>query len=90
MAELILTEEEKKAKTYLEWDDEALGRMVKKAAKLISDYRGEDSITMVSAATLLVSSAHKVNSSDSTWTLEGVTVPEDIGDWEITVRRLGL
>jgi len=59
MAELILTEKEKHANDYLEWDDAALGRVVKKLALNIQEIRGDNALLYTSCAALLASEAAK-------------------------------
>ncbi len=89
MAELVLTEEEKKMKTYLEWSNETLGKLVKTIGLLIKDDYGKDSAWMTMAAHLLVDLSRKTNSTDTTIKVEGCTNEGlAIGDWEINIKRL--
>lgn len=89
MAELILTEEEKNTATYLEWDDAALGRGVKKIALKIEDIKGEDAISWCAGAMALIARAIDTNSTCSVMTVEGLfSGDEQLGDWEVTVRRI--
>lgn len=92
MAELITTEEEKAAASYLDWDDAALGRMVKYTAltleKSAKDAEGFRKIVIASCAMLLVSAAFDANAATLTQELKGHThagVPT--GDWSVTVKR---
>ncbi|RYG99903.1 MAG: hypothetical protein EON58_02245 [Alphaproteobacteria bacterium] len=49
MAELVTTREEEDAATYLEWDDAALGKLVKLAMLSISTADAQNSITEIDA-----------------------------------------
>lgn len=40
MAELTLTEEERRSPTFLEWDNESLGLAVRKIAVMLNDGHG--------------------------------------------------
>ena len=89
MAELILTEKEKADKTYLEWSDEALGKLVKMVGLLVKDEYGKESAWMTMAAHLLVDLSRKTNSTDTTVTVNGCSKDgEPIGDWAINIKRL--
>lgn len=92
MAELVLTEEEKAAATYLEWDNAALGQMAKKMAKIIHDNYGDESAIATGAALLLINRARHANLGmivadlkNSTFTHDNGVV-EQTGDWEVVVR----
>lgn len=88
MAKLILTEAEKKAATYLEWDDAALGKAVKKLALSIRDSRGEDSLAQTACATMLVCKAADMNAQTMKMELSGVTDGEkQVGDWQLIVTK---
>lgn len=90
MAELILTDEEKAQKSYLEWSDEAVGRAVKNTMCVIDDYESENKIIEYSsAALLLVSRATDINADECNIKISGVTCRgREIGDWEITAIRV--
>jgi hypothetical protein len=89
MAELILTEQEKKDASYLDWGDEALGKLVKMIAALINDEYGKDAAWHAMAAHLLVDLSRKTNSTDTTLTVRGCTKDgEEIGDWAVNIKRL--
>ena len=88
MAELILTEEEKAAPSYLDWSDESLGRAVKQLATKFNDEYGKDDMYGTMAGFVLITVAKKTNATTLTLTLEGLTsheVPD--GDWKITVKQ---
>ena len=89
MAELILTDKEKEAKTYIEWSNDSLGKLVKTIGLLIKDEYGKESAWMTMAAHLLVDLSRKTNSTDTTVTVSGCTNDgEKIGDWAINIKRL--
>jgi hypothetical protein len=88
MAELILTEEEKAAPSYLDWDDAALGKAVKALAIKLHDSEGKESMYGQVAAFMLIGAAHRINADTTTIDLENVTVSDEgIGDWRVEVRR---
>ena len=84
MAELILTDKEKKDASYLDWGNEALGKLVKQLGVLLKDKYGQDSAWMTMAAHLLVDLSRRTNSTDTTLSVKGCTKnDESIGDWVI-------
>lgn len=88
MAKLILTEEEKAAGRYLDWDDASLGQMVRALCETIRGNE-KDIIGTVSASYLLIAACLEAGSEESTWKIEGVTMRgEPVGNWEVTVREL--
>jgi len=88
MAELILTEQEKKDSSFLDWSDESLGKAVKKLALLIKDEKGKDASYGVACATFLACQASDMNADTAEFSLEGVTDSgEERGDWIITVQK---
>ena len=88
MAELILTDKEKADPTYLDWGDEALGKLVKKTALQIGDDFGQDAAYITTGAHLLIGMAEKSNSTETTLELKGVTEKgKPKGDWKIVVTR---
>ncbi len=89
MAELILTEEEKAAPTYLEWDDDALGKLVKKTAAKLHDEYGRESAFAMTGVHLLLGTAITANATESTYTIDGLTIAgEPKGDWIVTLKRV--
>lgn len=89
--ELILTDEEKAAHSWLELDDESLGKMIKATAvKYASTPDGEiDHMHKMTCAMILCNMAADVNSTTSTFTLNGLTKKgEPQGDWKVTVKRV--
>jgi len=89
MAELVLTEQEKKDASYLNWSDESLGKLVKMIGALINDDYGKESAWITMAAHLLIDFSKKTNSTDTTVTVNGCTNDgEEIGDWKINIKRM--
>jgi len=92
MPELTLTDEEKEAESFLDWSDDALGKMVRATAqKIQSGELGEDSepVMMTAAMLVIVLAAKSTNADTLEQTLEGVTHQEhQMGDWKITVERI--
>lgn len=88
MAKLVLTEEEKKAENYLQWDNETLGKLVKHIASTIKDARTDDVVSGVSDGMLLINMAIASNADEANIEMKGVTVSgEHKGDWMISVKR---
>lgn len=90
MAELIITDEERATHTYLEWDDAAIGRGVKKLAITVKDSKGEKAIEWYAATLCLIAMAHESNAKSSEYTIDGVTRDNgetQIGDWKVTIQR---
>lgn len=89
MAELIITEEERRTLTFLEWDDAALGKAVKKLAMIFPDNDGgRESLPSVAAGVFLISRAIDAGADRLVLKLDGATNPEPLGDWEITIKQL--
>ena len=93
MAELIVTEAEKAAVSFLDWDDEALGKAVKEVALMLGkhceDLEGFKKILPVSAAMVLASTAIDHNAGELSLTIGAFShAGEDHGDWEVTVKKL--
>ena len=89
MAKLILTEKEKKADTWLELEDETLGKVVKSimsTMKQASDEQGK--LYLLSAAMILCSTTAEANAEKATYTVEGIkNKTNDFGNWQIIVKR---
>ncbi len=87
MAELILTEEEKRSATFLEWDDVSLGRAVKAVAEICNDDHGKHALKATGAAVFLVSEAVRSGATELIVNLEGATDGScDLGNWKITIQ----
>lgn len=90
MAELVLSKEEKESASYLEWSDEALGRLVKTLALKISDNRGVGAAAYTSCAVMLACMVAEQNKDSLVMQLGGVEDEgRNVGDWEIIIRRQG-
>lgn len=89
MAELITTPEEKAAGSYLEWEDEALGKLVKMIGLILMDDKGKDSAWITMAAHLLVDFSTQTNSTETTVNVSGCTKNgKEIGNWKITIEKI--
>lgn len=90
MAELILTDEEKAAATWLELPDETVGKLVKKiAADMPRLAKETDKITSVAILLMLAGFSKEANSTKTTYTLNGTTNKDTpTGDWRITVENI--
>ena len=88
--ELILTEAEKKANTWLELDDESVGKVVKSVALKLAQYSEETAkIALFSAAILIIGKVNDTNAETFTQTIEGLTAKgQSIGNWNLTVKKL--
>ena len=89
MATLTLTDEEEAANSFLSFDDESLGRLVKRAAlKIAADADGKQATIAMASALMLVDMAHCANAETLTLTLENAIYEgEGIGDWKLTLKR---
>jgi hypothetical protein len=100
MAELILSEEEKEALSYLDWDDETLGRLVKylaaslvKSAKDQAPEMGNIPCNIATAVTVLVSHVNELGKDAGQIEVDGLTRNGGkvaLGNWRITVERTNL
>jgi hypothetical protein len=90
MSQLILTEKEKNAKTWVEISDEALGKVVKATMLQIKDVNDEQQkLLTVSASLLLIGIAIETNADKVTYSVDGLTTSgKPNGDWEVTVKRI--
>ena len=94
MARLILklTKEEKNAPSFLDWDNESIGKACKKMAWAFEqemDFEKYRSIAGFGAMLLLVSYAHEANAAELNLTVKGITLKDGkpLGDWLITVKK---
>lgn len=90
MAELILTEEEKAANSWLEVSDEALGRMIKASVLSIQAKATElNKLYMATCGFMLCNLACDSNASHLTLDVDGLTLgDEQRGQWKITVEEV--
>jgi hypothetical protein len=88
---LILTEAEKKAKTWLELDDESVGKMVKATAFNIAEYSEDKKIFFMSAALVLCGIVvDDGNIGTMSITLDNLTRKnKSVGNWKVTVEKVG-
>lgn len=91
MANLILTEEEKAAAKWLDFDDVAVGKLVKLCMCTFAERDNEqEQIKGMSAAFFLIGKAIEANANSLKQTVEGVTFAgKHCGNWEILVRKTG-
>lgn len=92
MAELILTDEEKAARSWLDLDDASLGRLVKRTALKIIEHDEADRqrVWTMTAAIILMGAAQDTNADNLKISLGGLTQKgQAVGDWEVIVRKAG-
>lgn len=89
MAELILTQEEKDALSYLDWDDASLGRAVKKLA-VNTQIESDRKVVMVSSlAMALCGLMVETNAGTATYEFKGLAQGDKtLGDFIFTVQRV--
>lgn len=93
MVELITTKEENAAATYLEWDDEALGKFTKyvalKMEAMTLDEEGMRKVWSTAACLILVKGTDKSGAQSLTIKMENITTKDGpIGTWEIKISRI--
>ena len=92
MVQLILTNEEKVAPSYLDWPDEDLGKLVKATALVIAEnLDGKPSVFITAASLLLIKYVADCGETHSTVYQKGVTLGptrQQVGDWEITIKKV--
>ena len=93
MAELILTQQEKEAISWLDLGDEALGKLCRSACltmpKILEDTEDSKRIWAVNAAMLLCNVACDANSEHTTFEFSGLTHGnKSNGDWRVDVTRV--
>lgn len=89
MAELNLTEEEKEKRSYLNWDDETLGKYVKKKAIEHEDYYGQETSEREAAVVTLLSDAKDASGDMIMMEVQGLTINgENLGRWRITFEKV--
>lgn len=87
--ELILTESEKAAATWLELDDESVGKLVKATMFKIKQFSDEsEKIYLWSAALMLCSAVAETNAGKYEQTIEGLTVHDKpYGNWKLIITK---
>lgn len=96
MAELILTDEEKAAISWLDMDDDTLGKLCRKACLVImKKEKSEDDpddrkpVWAASAGMLLCGVADDANATTATFQFNGLTNSDkERGNWRVTVEKL--
>lgn len=89
MAELVITDEERDAASYLSWSDEAIGKACKQVAEILRDGSGELSLKATGASVFLIAVCDAVKSDRSVLECRGAFQGEkEFGDWRITVERI--
>jgi len=91
MAELILTEKERKS-TWAEADELALGKAVKYVAfqmGLANDNSNYPPAILTACAQHLIVMLQEVNADKGTFKIENLTYKHDkLGDWKITIKKV--
>ena len=88
MSELLLTQAEIDAETYLEWDNETIANQVRKLSGQLNSYTGQEAITMTGYAQVMVFQALEANSDISKITIDGLNLDnKSLGNWVVTVER---
>lgn len=97
MAELILTDDEKNAGSFLDFDDASLGRCVKalalnafaeKVEKIKIGVEGSGPCYIMAATQVLASFAHETNAGEASFEVCGLSFRgKPVGDWLIEIRR---
>lgn len=89
MAELKTTDEEEEQRSYLNWDDEDLGKLVKKKAIEFEDYFGDNISEREAALISLVSRVNETGNEVSMMDIQGIHVNgEDLGHWRVTFKKV--
>lgn len=89
MAKLVTTEEEEETNSFLDWDDESLGKLVKKEALDYEDYMAVETTKREAALVILLSEVSQKETDIGVMEVRGVTVNgEPLGDWRITFERI--
>jgi transcription elongation factor Elf1 len=90
MAQLILTEKEKKLATWLELDDESLGKFVKANILQVLTRSKEDlAVFTLSCATALCAIANEANAGKLELTLDNLkNKTNTFGNWKVTVKKM--
>jgi hypothetical protein len=94
MAKLELTKQEKAAISWLDLDDDALGKLVRRTClelpKLMAKGETEmGKIWVTSCAILMCNMAADANATEANFDLKGITLADkERGDWQITIKRI--
>ena len=89
MADLILTEEEKRTPLWTDMDDATLGKLLRKEIYFL--YKASEQIErtiIVAAGLLLCGSVAENNAAEMELNFDGLTERDgSIGDWTVIVKR---
>lgn len=93
MSELILTDDEKAAISWLDMTDDALGKLVRNVCielpKMLQDESEIKKIWIASAAMTICNMAADSNSEKTTFTFNGLKLKDkEQGDWKILIKKL--
>ena len=90
MAELILTDKEKETKSWLDLDDESLGKFVKaNIFQVLTHAKGELAIFTLSCATALCAIAVEANADKLELTVDNLkNKTNDFGNWKVSIKRI--
>ncbi len=96
MAELLLTDEEKTALSWLDLSDDALGKLCRKACLVLmekdkTDDSSDDRQTVwaSTAGMFLCGLVDDANADTATFLFEGLTNGErERGNWKVTIEKL--
>jgi hypothetical protein len=87
--ELILTEQEKKTASWLDLDDESLGKFVKANICKVKELKSDIGIFLMSLATAFCAIAHETNADTFSIEVNGLkNKTNDLGNWKVTAKRL--
>lgn len=86
--EITLTEAEKAAASWLDWDDETVGKAVRGLAYIAIGEEPNRFLQRCAMALLLCAAAREFNSETTVITMNGVTLSEEpLGHYRITIQR---
>ena len=92
MAQLILTDEEKTALTWLDVPDDTLGKIVKKTCLVIKEMPDDatemQKVWQFTAAIMLCNHTIESNAEEAKFIITGLTYGDkQNGDWEVIIRK---
>ncbi|MCK9369927.1 hypothetical protein M0R04_08485 [Candidatus Dojkabacteria bacterium] len=90
MAKLTLTKKEINAVFLNDFDDEALGKVVKSLmANIVTTSDEQGKTFILSAAMVLCQVAHKTNADTMKVTVDGLrNKGNDFGNWTVTIKKI--
>ena len=88
MAQFTPTPEEEAAASYLDWDNDSIGKLVKAAALTRDDPKGDKTVRIVACANVLASLVDEAGSDSTVFDIKGLTRQgKPLGDWIITIVK---